>query len=297
MQTLLSLHHVDFYQSGIPLLNDISLSLKIGEVMGLLGVNGAGKSTTLKIAAGLLLPSKGHVSVQPQASIGYLPEVAPLIDTWSVKAFLHHVCHLHGLPKSRHQAAIDRVVEQCHLQQIFKQSIATLSKGNRQRLAVAQAVIHQPTILILDEPTSGLDPQQISQFRELIQSIKSNTAILLSSHIMHEVTTLCDSVSIIHQGQKKQQLSLAKQQGIFIEFENDVPAEILQKLPEWQSGTGRSHYFSVSSQGAQNDLIQRLLTLSLSIYRLSGSEQMLENTFLQLIGQSTEVNRQKAEYV
>lgn len=296
MQAILSLHHVDFSQSGFALLQGIDLALYRGQVLGLLGVNGAGKSTTLKIAAGLLTPTGGQVSISPQARIGYLPEIPPLIDSWSVKGFLHHVCHLHQLPAKQRGEAVERVIKLCRLEKIFNQSIATLSKGNRQRAAIAQSIIHQPDILILDEPTSGLDPQQISFFRQLIQEIKPQTAILLSSHIMQEITTLCDSVAIIHQGQKQQGLALHEQQGIVIEFSHPVSPNELKKLPQWQSGTGTLHRFAVSSASEQNKLLQHLLAMRLSIHRISGSEQILENTFLQLIGQnSADISAEKTE--
>ncbi|PID65501.1 MAG: hypothetical protein CR975_06840 [Gammaproteobacteria bacterium] len=287
MQTILSLQQVDFSQSGIALLQGIDLRLQRGRVSGLLGINGAGKSTTLKIAAGLLIPNRGKVDVLPQATIGYLPEIPPLIDAWSVKGFLRHICHLHHLPKVQHQSAIDRVVALCQLEKIFRQSIVTLSKGNRQRVAIAQAIIHQPDILILDEPTSGLDPQQISLFRHLMQTVKATTAVLLSSHIIQEIMTLCDEVAVIHQGQKKQTLSLQRQQDIVIELRGDVPLAALRQLPEWQANEGPSHHFVITSQKAQDRLLDTLLAMGISIHRIYGSEQILENTFLRLIGQST----------
>lgn len=289
MKPILTLQQVDFYQANIPLLQGIDLGLYRGKVLGLLGINGAGKSTTLKIAAGILTPSKGKVISNTDSFIGYLPEIPPLIDTWSVKGFLGHICQLHNIPKKHQQTAIERVVSLCQLDKIFKQTIGTLSKGNRQRVAIAQAIIHQPDILILDEPTSGLDPQQISVFRHLIQKIKPTTAILLSSHIMQEVITLCDEAAIIHQGQKKEILSLHNQQDIIIEFTDSpsisVPVSVLEQFPEWQSGSGNTHHFKIADQTAQDKLVQKLLSMNYSIRRISGSEQILENRFLQLIGQ------------
>ncbi len=287
MKPILTLQQVDFYQANVPLLQGIDLDLYRGKVLGLLGINGAGKSTTLKIATGILTPSKGKVILSTDSRIGYLPETPPLIDTWSVKGFLGHICQLHNIPKAQQQTAIERAVSLCQLDKIFKQAIGTLSKGNRQRVAIAQAIIHQPDILILDEPTSGLDPQQISVFRHLIQEIKPTTAILLSSHIMQEVITLCDEAAIIHQGQKKEMLSLQNQQDIIIECTDSlsVPVSVLEQFPEWQSSSGSTHHFKIADQTAQDKLVQKLLSMNYSIRRISGGEQILENRFLQLIGQ------------
>lgn len=287
MQHSLSLHNIYFSQSRTVLLEDISLSLNKGEVVGLLGVNGAGKSTTLKIASGLIKPTTGHVSIAQQQTTGYLPETPPLIDHWQVKSFLSHVCVLHGLPRSQRGGSIDSVISSCNLEKIIHQPIATLSKGNRQRVAIAAAIIHRPDILILDEPTSGLDPQQISQFRDVITTLRQDTAILFSSHIMHEITSLCDRVSIIHQGQQKKEIALSQQQqDILIHFFTDIPENNFQHIKQWQSGTGKTHIFSITNSDEQQQLIAQLSTMGLPIARITGTENILENTFLQVIGQT-----------
>lgn len=299
--TLLTLHNIHFSQNGNALLSGIDFSVAKGQIIGLLGVNGAGKSTTLKIAAGILLPTNGTVyygngSANTKATpnnktekcrIGYLPEHPPLIEAWTVGHFLRHVCTLHKLPKQHWQTAIERVTEQCSLQSILQQSISTLSKGNRQRVALAQAVIHRPDLLILDEPTSGLDPRQISQFRELILNLKPDTAIILSSHIMQEITALCDTTFIIHEGKQLGELSLSgHQQQLFIEFAQPLSQDTFTGIPAWQSGDGRQHQFSVTCQDEQNALLAACVAKHLPIVRIAGVEQLLESEFLSLIAQT-----------
>lgn len=291
MQPTLTLHQISYQQRGSTLLDSLSVSVSQGEVLGLLGVNGAGKSTTLKIAAGLLLPTQGNVAYASDTRLGYVPETPPLLASWTVEAFLNHVYTLHRLSKTKRQQTINRVVEQCHLTAILPKPITTLSKGNRQRLALAQAIIHQPNLLLLDEPTSGLDPQQISEFRTLIESIKATTAVILSSHIMQELTGLCDRLAIIHHGQKQREMILGEQQPIImIKFNTAVATEVVKNLTTWQSGKGKYHYFRVNNDTQQQQLIQQLLDKSLSIQRISGAERIIEQQFLHLIGHSNEDN-------
>lgn len=283
---ILSLKNIHFVQSGFQLLSDISFSVSKGQIIGLLGVNGAGKSTTLKVASGCLYPSVGEVHYTDNVRVGYLPERPPLIPTWSVKQYLQHICVLQGLPKAQHQSAIERVIGLCDLSGILAKPIATLSKGNQQRVAIAQAIIHEPNLLILDEPTSGLDPQQIMQFRHLLRGISSETAIVLSSHIMQEVTALCDHVVMIHKGEKMAEMDLsASHSQLLIEFAQPIVSDVFDDMPAWRKGEGCLHQFDVASQSEQDKLLAQCIHKQLPIKRVSGVAELLENTFLEVIGQ------------
>jgi len=191
-------------------LQGIDFSISGGEVVGLLGPNGAGKSTAMKILTGFLSPSAGQVSifgkdllVDPIAvkkHIGYLPESAPLYSEMQVGDYLQFIAQVRGLGSAQRSRAIDRVLERCDLLDRRHQLIGTLSKGLRQRTGLAQALLHEPDVLILDEPTSGLDPNQIQEIRTLIREIGKKRTVLLSTHILSEVQASCDRVIIINQG-------------------------------------------------------------------------------------------------
>ncbi|MBS9778486.1 MAG: ABC transporter ATP-binding protein [Gammaproteobacteria bacterium] len=289
MQILIALENVHVRHHKHRLLDGVSMSLSAGETVGLLGTNGAGKSTTLKVACGLLQPCLGSIHRQDGISISFLPETPSLIESWTVKKFLHHISILNQIPQAQRGGRINEVIVSCDLNNIIDKPIKNLSKGNKQRVAIASAIMQKPDVLILDEPTSGLDPQQISQFRELILSIREHTAILLSSHIMHEVTTLCDRAIIIHDGKNMGEIKITGQQEtILIEFFDTVSINNLQNISQWQSGEGNTHQFIVKSPNEQNNLIKEICNLNLKIKNISGIEKIVEKTFLELIGQTSD---------
>src|ERR1700730_14581919 len=190
--------------------DNISFSVQKGEVLGFLGPNGAGKSTSMRMITGYLPPSTGRVSVcgfdvldQPlrsKSKIGYLPENAPIYGDMSVFGFLSFCAELRSLFGAAKEKALDNVVEHCHLQPVLQQSVDTLSKGYRHRTCLAQALIHDPDVLILDEPTDGLDPNQKHEVRSLIRRMGQNKAIIFSTHILEEVEAACTKAIIIDQG-------------------------------------------------------------------------------------------------
>ena len=192
-------------------LRGINFSIEHGEVVGFLGPNGAGKSTAMKILTGYLTPSAGDASVegydvltepiQARAAIGYLPESAPLYTDMRVEDYLEFVGQVRGLGDAERTSAIARVASLCGIADRLAQTIGTLSKGYRQRVGLAQALLHDPSILILDEPTTGLDPNQIVEIRNLIREIGRKKTVLLSTHILSEVVATCDRVIIIHRGE------------------------------------------------------------------------------------------------
>lgn len=284
MHSLLSLSDIGYSQGGKSLVEGVSLSVSRGQTLGLLGINGAGKSTTLKIAAGILSPDEGQVWQEKSLRIGYLPQTPPLIPQWTTQQYLQHCCQLHQLPPSTWQAALERVVSACDLAAIFYQRIATLSKGSQQRVGIAQAIIHQPDLLIVDEPTSGLDPRQVIQFRSLIQSIKSQTGILFSSHIMSEVSALCDTAVVLHQGKLMGELDLTPSgTHLMIEFAATVDKAVFGGLSYWQSGAAKQHYFCVNTVAERQDLLRFCLQQQLPVISIADTDKRIENEFLSLI--------------
>jgi ABC-2 type transport system ATP-binding protein len=190
--------------------DDVTFSVNKGEVLGFLGPNGAGKSTSMRMITGYLPPTAGTITVagfsvadQPleaRRRIGYLPENAPIYSDMSVFGFLSFCAEMRGLFGSAKKSAIDRVVQLCFLERVLHQSVDTLSKGFRHRTCLAQALIHDPEVLILDEPTDGLDPNQKYEVRTLIKRMGSEKAIIFSTHILEEVEAACSRAIIIDQG-------------------------------------------------------------------------------------------------
>ena len=188
----------------------IEIELKQGEVLGLLGPNGAGKSTTMQMLSGNLAPTRGSIRIRgidlldhPEKAkqhIGYLPEIPPLYKELTVDEYLCFVARLHGVESSQILDALAHVKDRCGLSQVGKKLIGILSKGFQQRVGIAQAIIHQPKVIILDEPSVGLDPNQIREIRELIRELGKTASIILSPHILSEVETICDRVQILNKG-------------------------------------------------------------------------------------------------
>ena len=190
--------------------DDISFSVERGEVLGFLGPNGAGKSTTMRMVTGFMPPTSGRVTIgghdvaesplEAKRLIGYLPENAAAYPDMTVRGFLEFAAELRGLTGTRKKSAVARVVELCFLQQVLRQSIDTLSKGYKHRTCLAQALIHDPEVLIMDEPTDGLDPNQKHQVRNLIRELGKTKAIVFSTHILEEVDAACTRAIIIDRG-------------------------------------------------------------------------------------------------
>ncbi len=190
--------------------NHVSFSVKPGEILGFLGPNGAGKSTTLKILTCYIVADAGSVSVAGhdvledsfavRQNIGYLPESTAVYADMQVGDYLRFVCRARGLDGARAKSAIDRVVDQVEIARMMKKNVGHLSKGYKQRVGLAQALIHDPPILILDEPTSGLDPHQIVEIRELLRRLGQSKVILFSSHILQEISAVCSRIIIINDG-------------------------------------------------------------------------------------------------
>lgn len=191
-------------------LDDVSFDVNKGEIVGLLGPNGAGKSTAMKILTTYLYPTRGTAEVagldvlsdplNVRRKIGYLPEVLPLYLDMEVRTYLHFVARARGLSGSQLKQRTEEVIDKCGLRPMFRKIVRELSKGYRQRTALAQALIHNPEVIILDEPTSGLDPHQILEIRHLIDALAKDKTVILSTHILQEVEATADRIVIINQG-------------------------------------------------------------------------------------------------
>ncbi|RKN78918.1 ABC transporter ATP-binding protein [Paenibacillus ginsengarvi] len=189
----------------------IDFSMSRGEIVGFLGPNGAGKTTTMRMITGYLNPTKGSILIdglsmadhprKARRKIGYLPETPPLYPELTISAYLKFVANLRDVPVRDQKQRVGEVIEKLGLQGREKQVIRSLSKGYKQRVGLAQAILHKPDLLIMDEPTSGLDPKQIIEIRQLIRDLGENHTVLLSTHILPEVNAICNRVLIINQGQ------------------------------------------------------------------------------------------------
>ena len=188
----------------------VSLELKRGEILGFLGPNGAGKTTTMQMLTGNLAPSRGAISIcgvdlferptAAKARVGYLPEHPPLYREFTVREYIDLAARLHRVAKATRSAAVDDALGRCGLTDVAQKLIGALSKGYQQRVGIAQAIVHQPEVVILDEPTIGLDPNQIREIRNLIRELGANHSVILSTHILPEVESVCDRVQILHHG-------------------------------------------------------------------------------------------------
>ncbi|MDZ7751903.1 MAG: ATP-binding cassette domain-containing protein [Gammaproteobacteria bacterium] len=224
----------------------VSFEVHRGEVLGLLGPNGAGKSTAMQIIAGALAPSAGQVQIDgldildhpiaAKGRIGYLPEQPPLYRELTVDEYLRYCARLHRVPRGEVAAALTRARERCGLEAMGHRLIGNLSKGYQQRVGIAQAIIHNPAVVILDEPTVGLDPIQIREIRQLIRELGGEHSVILSTHILPEVQAVCDRVQIIHRGrlvlnEDLKQLEARSEAELLVRFTAPPAAAALEQLP------------------------------------------------------------------
>jgi len=208
---MIHVSHLTKYYGDYVAVRDVSFEVAQGQVVGFLGPNGAGKSTTMRILAGYLTATSGRATiagldvfwdpVSVRRKIGYLPESCPLYPEMRVTEYLTYRAGIKGLHGRPARTAIARVVERCWLKDVKRQLVGTLSKGFRQRVGLADAILHDPAVLILDEPTAGLDPTQIRETRQLIRDLGQQHTVLLSTHILSEVEMTCDRAIIINRGQ------------------------------------------------------------------------------------------------
>jgi ABC-2 type transport system ATP-binding protein len=284
-------------------LDDISFQVSEGEIVGFLGPNGAGKSTTLKIATGYLPPTAGKVTVggfdvvaNPMAVkkiTGYLPEHNPLYLDLYVHEYLTFIGKLYGLRGKPLKKRVEEMIEVCGLTREQNKKIESLSKGYRQRVGLAQALIHDPSVLILDEPTSGLDPNQLLEIRKLIKDTSSNKTVIFSTHIMQEVEALCERVVVINKGvivanERLEDLLTLKgsQSTVFVEFESAVDTSELERVGGVSQlvslGGNRYRIYVQTGVDVRPEIFRFAADKHLSLIGLKQEENSLENIFRQL---------------
>ena len=284
--------------------DDISFSVEKGEIIGFLGPNGAGKTTTMRIIAGYLMPTRGdvwiadfnmaHNSIDGRRLIGYMPEIVPLYTDMTTRAYLEYVAKLRGMGKKKTTSRIDEVVELCQLQEYIDVILAKLSKGFKQRVGLAQAIIHDPAVLILDEPTIGIDPIQVAQTRALIKELGRERTILLSTHILPEVSMICERVVIINEGKivaqdRIEDLSGVLEGGRRLRLRVSGPvAEVTERLaqiPAIDEVKYEAPYHMVrftEDREPQAAITQTLVESGWTLMEMEAVEMSLEDIFLRL---------------
>lgn len=284
--------------------DNISFNVAKGEVVGFLGPNGAGKTTTMRILTGFLAPTQGEVwiadydmskhSLEARQHIGYFPEAVPLYSDMTVRSYLDFSAKLRGLDKNRIKTRIEEVVDVCHLEEYVDVLIGKLSKGFRQRVGVAQAIIHEPEVLILDEPTIGIDPIQVAMTRRLIKELGKKRTILLSSHILPEVSMTCERVIIINEGKivaedRIENLSTLVSGSKRIRLEVEGPAEMVTQRLRQIKGVLRVSYEDsryivecAAGQDPRGKIMETIVQSGWSLLSMEYIGMSLEDIFLKL---------------
>ncbi len=282
-------------------LNDVSLSIGKGEIVGLLGPNGAGKSTLMKIITCFIPPTKGTVSVEGydiweqsmevRKRVGYLPEHNPLYLDMYVKEYLGFVGGIHHLKGEELNKRINEMIEMTGLGVEMHKKIGALSKGYRQRVGLAQAMIHNPSVLILDEPTSGLDPNQLIDIRNLIRDLGEEKTVLLSTHIMQEVEALCDRIIIINKGvvvanDNIENLTKESDNVLVVEFEGNITIEMLRNIVGLKQAKAiKDNQWILESKSdldIRQDLMRWALNNNIIIKSMQREETSIEECFQRL---------------
>lgn len=297
--------------------SDLNFSLEPGKIYGLLGPNGAGKSTTLNMITGCLAPTEGTVTIDgldiyqnakaAKAKLGYLPEIPPLYPEMTVREYLLFVAEAKKIPSKQRSAALESVMTRTDIADVQSRLIKQLSKGYRQRIGIAQALLGDPEVVILDEPSVGLDPKQMMEIREMIAALKGSHTVILSSHILSEVQAVCDRVLIINQGkliaqgtpeELEQQFHAAPRVELTVKAEEAAVREILSHVPGIcaltyaanDDGTAR---VTLETQQVQNEQI--FLAFSQAgcpILQMTSGKANLEDIFLELTGDAAATRKE-----
>ncbi len=302
--------------------DDISFSVKDHEIMGFLGPNGAGKSTTMNMITGYIEPTKGKIIVngydiskspkKAKRQIGYMPENVPLYNDLTVREFINYMAELKNVKRKERKDEVNKVIEETGLQDVQKKLIKKISRGYKQRVSMAGALVGNPDILILDEPTVGLDPKQITEIRSLIKKLGKSHTVILSSHILSEVSQICEKVIIINKGKilaidtpenLEKQTQVENSIIITVEDKNNKMEKINKKISDIKSielvkdnNDGTKQYLIVANKEAdiRKKLFEVLPKEDITIFELKQSETTLEDAFLKVINnKETEVKEAK----
>jgi ABC-2 type transport system ATP-binding protein len=325
---MIEVEHLSKIYGSTPAISDVTFNVEAGEILGFLGPNGAGKTTTMRILAGYLPATKGTArvagfdvhenSLSVRQKIGYLPENPPLYPEMTVEGFLYFVARIKGVPAGDRAAKVQTALSKCNLTDRRYTIIRKLSKGFRQRVGIAQAIVHDPPAIILDEPTVGLDPRQIIDVRNLIKSLAGDHTIILSTHILPEVSMTCSRVAIINRGKvvatnspENLMTQLAGGSGYELEIEGEpaLAKQVLMHVPgvnlvESISVSGsiplqqnRACLRVVSQPGTEpgSDIATTLLQTGFGLYEMRRVSATLEDVFLQLTTEEKPLDSTESE--
>ena len=294
--------------------NDISFTIEEGKIYGFLGPNGAGKSTTMNMITGYLSHTSGTVRVngydiadepeKAKSQIGYLPEIPPVYPDMKVREYLNFAAGLKGIPAAKRKGEVERVMERLKITDVQKRLIRNLSKGYKQRVGFAMAILGDPPVLILDEPTVGLDPTQLMEVRNLILDLRRNHAIILSSHILGEISAVCDRIVIINHGEIKaddtiERLEEADDSGLVVKLKVQGSSREVPKVARSVDGVVRvdniqfvqtgvyTYDVELENDGVRNALLSALLQHGLEVLEISTEKRNLEQVFVKLVNQKT----------
>lgn len=305
-------------------IDNISFEIKEGEIVGFLGPNGAGKTTTMSIITGYIEPNSGHVEIggynvskkarKAKREIGYMPETTPLYNELTPKEFITYMAELKSVPRKERKAEVERVIKAVNIDDVQNKLIRNLSRGYRQRVSLAGALVGNPKVLILDEPTVGLDPKQVTQIRSLIKSLGKDHTVILSSHILSEVSQICEKVIIINKGkliaidtpenlEKKEAgentllVTVEDPEGKINDTVKAMPnvrdIKLVKEIPD---GTKQYSIFAKGDKDIRKDIFASFAKCGITIFELKKAEISLEDAFIDLIdNQKEEPSKTKEE--
>ena len=289
---------------------DLSFAVEKGHIWGLLGPNAAGKTTTMRILTGYLPATDGKANVagydvfekpnEVKRIMGYLPESVPLYPEMTVQSFLHFVAEIKQIPASKRKEAVDKSISLGTLESVRRRLIKNISRGYRQRVGIAQALIHDPQVLILDEPTIGLDPAQIIEIRQLIKNLKGDRTVILSNHILAEVTQTCDGVVIINEGKlmasgslEELTASFKEKDGVFIRLREGGKEKVehFQNIPGVENVSIRDDGYSIEwtrGQDRRDDITRYIVERNWGLLEMRSLAMDIEELYLRVITGRTE---------
>jgi ABC-2 type transport system ATP-binding protein len=314
--TVIEIRDLYKYYGDRKAVGPLSATIEKGQIVGLLGLNGAGKTTTLRVLACDLLPTSGSVRVagldvierpdEVRSRVGYLPDTPPLYGEMTVREYLSYVSRLHGVARGDIARRVNETLELTEVVDEADQIIASLSHGFRQRVGIAQAIVHRPELVVLDEPISGLDPVQIVEMRDLVRSLRGEHTVIVSSHILHEISETCDRILVIRDGEivasgTEAELSNKLLSGMRVDITvklAEVTATAKQRIVELlrtvgqvseiesveasEPGEGVASFRVVSTGEIRDELCRALVNASVPVLGLTRSERELESVFLEL---------------
>jgi len=303
---MIVVEHLTKKYGSLTAVRDLSFRVEKGKIWGLLGPNAAGKTTTMRVLTGYLSATGGKASVGPydvfeepnevKKIIGYLPETVPLYADMTVAGYLEFITEIKQVPAAKKREAVERAVEEAGLQSVRGRLIKNISRGYKQRVGIAQALIHDPQVLILDEPTIGLDPAQIIEIRQLVKSLKKNHTIMLSTHILQEVTQTCDGAVIINEGQLMASGSLDELTASFKDTDgvvlklrkgNAEVAALLKKVPGVETVKRDGNEYRVEwvkgRQDLRDDITRLVVDKDLGLLEMRPAALNIEDLYLKIV--------------